>query len=446
MNAPTGYTELSLVGFTDRGYYSASANYVQNDIVRHSNTLWRCLVDDTTGIIPAEGENWTLFLLGGKVIQDVQTIPETQENIIYRTTVEEPSIVTLYLKFETVAEAEASAQKFEDVGFTVTTSGTTQVCTPPAGTVVQNDGSSGVFKTIERVEILYDEKVQTTFTDQTVISTISKTGYEYRLMFLNSASHYYGGNGDRDTVDEFAIVRDNDRMPKDITGRIEYLPQAIREHNLAKYGFKIGDYFKDGLVPSIRYYLAHEDLFFSESLNEVYPTSYLPFVTTPHVAVIAKQESAIGGASWNDEGDASTGYANSDLHKYLNGAYWSIIKSSIERLFHNSLWSDHIIDHYAKLTTSLTAAQWTPVWITALSEIQVTGYNQYGLNDKQIGEAVQQLEIFRRYNLYEIFRGYHYYLRTIAGQDNACMVNMNGEVVSASLYSNAYPAGLILLK
>lgn len=62
MTNPTGYTELDLVGFTDKGEYSPSANYVQNDIVQYNYVAWRCKVDDTTGITPTEGTNWTVFV------------------------------------------------------------------------------------------------------------------------------------------------------------------------------------------------------------------------------------------------------------------------------------------------------------------------------------------------------------------------------------------------
>lgn len=59
---PTGYTALDLIGYTDRGNYSASANYVQNDLVHSGGNIWRCKVDDTTAITPTEGANWTLFI------------------------------------------------------------------------------------------------------------------------------------------------------------------------------------------------------------------------------------------------------------------------------------------------------------------------------------------------------------------------------------------------
>lgn len=61
---PEGYEVLDFVGFTDRGIYSPTETYTENDIVHKDNTVWRCLIDNTTGVAPAEGENWTVFMDG----------------------------------------------------------------------------------------------------------------------------------------------------------------------------------------------------------------------------------------------------------------------------------------------------------------------------------------------------------------------------------------------
>lgn len=59
---PTGYTALDLVGFTDKGPYDPNVNYVRNDLSHDSGNIWRCLIDDTIGIRPTEGANWTIFI------------------------------------------------------------------------------------------------------------------------------------------------------------------------------------------------------------------------------------------------------------------------------------------------------------------------------------------------------------------------------------------------
>jgi len=62
MNVPSGYSEIGMIGFTDRGDYASNATYVKNDIVHYSGGLWRCLIDDTSGIEPHESLNWTIFV------------------------------------------------------------------------------------------------------------------------------------------------------------------------------------------------------------------------------------------------------------------------------------------------------------------------------------------------------------------------------------------------
>lgn len=63
MVEPTGYTALDLIGFTDRGDYDPSAYYVKNDLVHDGvDNIWRVLIDDTHGVTPAEGLNYTIFI------------------------------------------------------------------------------------------------------------------------------------------------------------------------------------------------------------------------------------------------------------------------------------------------------------------------------------------------------------------------------------------------
>lgn len=82
MVTPTGYTALDLVGFTDKGPYSALENYVKNDLVHYSGSIWRCKIDDTTNVTPAENANWTVFVserssLVEASIAPIETSPAT---------------------------------------------------------------------------------------------------------------------------------------------------------------------------------------------------------------------------------------------------------------------------------------------------------------------------------------------------------------------------------
>lgn len=64
MAAPEGYTEIGLIGFTDKGDYSSTETYIKNDLVHKGNRVWKCIADNTTGITPAEGNSWELFVEG----------------------------------------------------------------------------------------------------------------------------------------------------------------------------------------------------------------------------------------------------------------------------------------------------------------------------------------------------------------------------------------------
>lgn len=59
---PSGYTALDLIGYTDKGTYNAVATYVKNDLVHYNGSIWRVLIDDTTGVTPTEGTNYTIFV------------------------------------------------------------------------------------------------------------------------------------------------------------------------------------------------------------------------------------------------------------------------------------------------------------------------------------------------------------------------------------------------
>lgn len=62
MSAPSGYTALDFVGFTDKGTYNTSSTYMRNDLVHYGGNIMRCLVDNTTNVTPVEGANWELWI------------------------------------------------------------------------------------------------------------------------------------------------------------------------------------------------------------------------------------------------------------------------------------------------------------------------------------------------------------------------------------------------
>lgn len=70
MTIPSGYTALSLVGFTDQGTYDASKTYVANDLVHYKNSIFRALKDDLTGVEPVEGESWAYFVFSPDDVEE----------------------------------------------------------------------------------------------------------------------------------------------------------------------------------------------------------------------------------------------------------------------------------------------------------------------------------------------------------------------------------------
>lgn len=62
MSAPSGYTALDFVGFTDKGTYNSSSTYMRNDLVHYGGNIMRCLIDNTSNVTPVVGANWELWV------------------------------------------------------------------------------------------------------------------------------------------------------------------------------------------------------------------------------------------------------------------------------------------------------------------------------------------------------------------------------------------------
>ena len=82
MAIPSGYTPLDFVGFTDKGTYANNVPYVKNDLVHYGGDIWKCKVDNTTGVTPVDGVNWEIFIgeptnLVERIIAPLETNPAT---------------------------------------------------------------------------------------------------------------------------------------------------------------------------------------------------------------------------------------------------------------------------------------------------------------------------------------------------------------------------------
>ena len=62
-----------------KGTYSGSATYNQLDWVRYNGVAWVCKVNGTSGITPAEGDNWTVLAQDGTVSGSVDWVNVTNK-------------------------------------------------------------------------------------------------------------------------------------------------------------------------------------------------------------------------------------------------------------------------------------------------------------------------------------------------------------------------------
>lgn len=65
MASPEGYTELGLVGYSDRGTYSATATYTKGNVVYYKGSSFVCLQENIINITPVSDDiNWRYMAHG----------------------------------------------------------------------------------------------------------------------------------------------------------------------------------------------------------------------------------------------------------------------------------------------------------------------------------------------------------------------------------------------
>lgn len=65
MAAPEGYTPLAIVGYTDKGTYSAGTTYNKYNVVLYDGSSYVAIKDGVTGVTPSnDGVNWRTFANG----------------------------------------------------------------------------------------------------------------------------------------------------------------------------------------------------------------------------------------------------------------------------------------------------------------------------------------------------------------------------------------------
>ena len=223
---------------------------------------------------------------------------------------------------------------------------------------------------------------------------------------------------------DFKLMYENRRERKRFTNRDDFvarLKMAAADQNLERYGLKVGDYYTTtNGGKTYNYVIA--------GLNTMKGTSTPYRLSTDHVGIIVdtndthawntarntytSQNSYSTGGTWTT-GSSAAGYANCDLHYYLTNTVLPNVKTN--------LGSGNIKNHYKLYSTAVNtsgynrfgnasgcASSWA--WyvnqeICALSEVQVYGSTVWSSSGYDTGEACRQLDVFRVYNMNEIFEG-----------------------------------------
>lgn len=108
----TGYTELDLVGFTDKGTYNAATTYVANDLVSYNGIKWKCLQDGTVGVTPAEGVSWSVFIVDNEINDNAVSATSTWSSQKINTTKADQTAIAPVENGTTASRAYAIGEHF----------------------------------------------------------------------------------------------------------------------------------------------------------------------------------------------------------------------------------------------------------------------------------------------------------------------------------------------
>lgn len=238
------------------------------------------------------------------------------------------------------------------------------------------------------------------------------------------------------------------------------LKSAIADKSLEKYGLKVGDY----------YTVTHNGKTYNyviAGLNTMKGTLTPYRLNYDHVGIIVDTNDT---HAWNTSNSTSTsqnthstdgtwttgasaaGYASCDLQYYLE----TTVLPNVE----GDLGSSNIKSHYKLYSNAVNTSGYNRfgsaggcssswAWyadqkICALSEVQVYGSIVWSSSGYDTGEACRQLDVFRVYNMNEIFEGRYPWLRDVASSSFACLVSDRGYADIDHADARYFVAALIL--
>ena len=241
---------------------------------------------------------------------------------------------------------------------------------------------------------------------------------------------------------------------------INTLKSAIADQDLEKYGLKVGDYCTathNG--KTYNYVIA--------GLNTMRGTSTPYRLNYDHVGIIVDTDDR---HAWNTGGTTSAstnthstngtwtsgtpaaGYASCDLQYYLETTVLPNVKTDLgsgnikshSKLYSNAVNTSGYNRYGSPGGCSSSWAWYANQEICALSEVQVYGSIVWSSSGFDTGEACRQLDVFRVYNMNEIFEGHYPWLRDVASSSSACRVGRFGHADSPTASNALYVAALIL--
>jgi len=236
------------------------------------------------------------------------------------------------------------------------------------------------------------------------------------------------------------------------------LKLAVAEQDLEKYGLRVGD---EKTINGYTYVIA--------GLNPMKGTTTPYRLTDNHVGLIViphatQAWNASGntyqstntystGGTWTT-GASAAGYANSDLHYYLT--------NTVLPHAQNDLGAANLLAHSKRYTNAVNTsgynrfgdasgcssswAWYANQYICALSEIQVYGSIVWSSSGYDTGEACRQLDVFRHYNINEIFGVEYPWLRDVVSASIAAHVGYFGDADANPASNSHCVAALILFK
>jgi len=273
----------------------------------------------------------------------------------------------------------------------------------------------------------------------------SAIGSAGRVPLLDASGNPIGSDTIPNVANKFAGTLNRSTRLTDFS--LSTLQQAVADQNLEKYGLKVGD---KKTINGRTYVIA--------GLNPMKGTSTPYRLTQNHVGLIVIPHTT---HAWNADGKTTAvsgghgaGYANSELHAYLQSDILPMCQNDLgaaNLLAHSKLLSTAInatgINRYGEATGCSSSWAWQDnQYISALSEVQVYGGTVWSSSGFDTGEACRQLEVFQRYSHTEIFGGEYPWLRDVVSSSHAACAYIDGNADHSAASAADYVAALILFK